>query len=123
MNYLDDYLFVAALKRFCDDQLRRFLEMCKHINFPVALEKTVWDTTLLIFLVLLLDTTNQTVCIPMEKVVKTLNLIDYFLLKKNRKATILQFQQLCGSLNFLCKCVVPGRAFLRQLANINNLKS
>ena len=28
---------------------------------------------------------------------------------------MLQFQRLCGSLNFLCKCILPGRTFLRRL--------
>ena len=38
--------------------------------------------------------------------------------------TVLQFQKLTGILNFLCKCIVPGRAFLRRLylSNIEHLK-
>ena len=40
-------------------------------------------------------------------------MIEQFLGKK--KATVLQFQKLCGSLNFLFRCLVPGRAFLRRL--------
>ena len=31
------------------------------------------------------------------------------------KATVLEFQKLCGVLNFLCRCIVPGRAFVRRL--------
>ena len=27
----------------------------------------------------------------------------------------MDFQRLCGVLNFLCRCIVPGRAFLRRL--------
>ena len=42
-------------------------------------------------------------------------MIDMFLNKRNRKATVLQFQKLCGNLNFLCRCIIPGRAFLRRL--------
>ena len=53
VNYLDDYLFAAALKRVCDEQIRIFLQICEDINFPVALEKTFWGTTVLIFLGLL----------------------------------------------------------------------
>ena len=56
LNYLDDFFFAALLKLCCDDQLDEFLKICSEINFPVALEKTVWGTTLLTFLGLLLDT-------------------------------------------------------------------
>ena len=42
INYLDDYLFAAALLRECNRQVQVFLEVCDQINFPVALEKTYW---------------------------------------------------------------------------------
>ena len=113
INYLDDYLFAAALKRECDRQVEIFLEVCKSIKFPVAMEKTFWGTTVLVFLGLLLDTERQLVCIPVDKIEKALRLIQEFL--NSRKATLLKFQKLTGSLNFLCKCIVPGRAFLRRL--------
>ena len=82
-------------------------------SFPVALEKTHWATDLLVFLGLLLDTKNQVICIPKEKLDKALELLDTLLNKS--KGTVLQFQRLCGVLNFLCRCIVPGRAFLRRL--------
>ena len=113
VNYLDDYLFAAALKRECDRQVRTFLRICEQIQFPVAMEKTYWGTTILVFLGLLLDTERQLVCIPVDKINKALEMINFFLGKK--KATVLQFQKLCGTLNFLCRCIVPGRAFLRRL--------
>ena len=39
VNYLDDYLFAAALKAACDWQITIFLEICGEIKFPVALER------------------------------------------------------------------------------------
>ena len=115
VNYLDDYLFAAALKLECDRQVQEFLAVCEDISFPVALEKTYWGMTLLVFLGLLLDSEKQMVCIPQEKIEKALEMIQEFLNKKNRKATVLQFQKLCGHLNFLCRCVLPDRVFLRRL--------
>ena len=121
VNYLDDYLFAAALRMECDRQMKVFLQVCKEIRFPVALEKTYWGTTMLTFLGLLLDTERQLVCIPMDKLIKATNWVDYFLDTRKKKATVLEFQKLCGILNFLCKCIVPGRAFLRRLY-INHAK-
>ena len=70
------------------------------IRFPVALEKTFWGDTMMVFLGLLIDTINQVVCIPQDKVAKALNWVEFFLNKNNKKATVLQFQKLCGTLNF-----------------------
>ena len=115
VNYLDDYFFVALLAVICDGQIDAFLSVCLEINFPVALEKTFWATTKLTFLGMLLDSENQVMCIPIEKVQKGLAMIDIILSKKSRKITIKELQKLCGFLNFLCKCVIPGRAFTRRL--------
>ena len=59
VNYLDDFFFAALYKALCDGQVRAFLEICERICFPVSLEKTYWDTQLLTFLGLLIDTINQ----------------------------------------------------------------
>ena len=67
------------------------------------------------FLGQLLDSERQLVCVPKEKVDRALELIDYFLNKDHRKVMVQQLQQLCGFLNFLCRCVVPGRAFTMRL--------
>ena len=79
------------------------------------MEKTFWGTKMLTFLGLLLDSRKQVICIPQDKLIKAINWVCYFLNKKNKKATVLEFQKLCGILNFLCRCIVPGRAFLRRL--------
>ena len=113
VNYLDDFLFVALLRAWCNQQVQTFLEVCKTIRFPVSLEKTFWGCTSLTFLGLLVDTINQIVAVPVEKIQKALELIDEILSKK--KMTLKQLQKICGFLNFLGRAVVPGRAFTRHL--------
>ena len=94
---------------------RFFLDLCSNINFPVALDKTTWGSTIIIFLGLLIDTERQVVCIPVEKAEKALRLIGRIQASKKHKATVLQIQQLAGFLNFLCRAIVPGRAFTARL--------
>ena len=89
VNYLDDYLFAAALKRICDEQIQMFLQVCKEIRFPVAMEKTFWGTNCLTFLGMLLDTKRQLICIPLDKLLKAINWVEYFLNKNKKKATVL----------------------------------
>ena len=67
-NYLDDFLFAALLAALCNNQVQVFLNLCQEIGFPVAPEKTVWATRVLVFLGILLDTVNQLVCIPVDKI-------------------------------------------------------
>ena len=114
VNYLDDYFFADVKKLWCDEQVKTFLKICNMIQFPVAIEKTYWGTTILTFLGLLLDTTQGLVGIPTEKIERALDMIEYFLNKNKKKATVKEIQKLAGYLNFLCRCVIPGRAFTRR---------
>ena len=111
VNYLDDFLFASLLKLWCNWQLQNFLDICGEIKFPVALDKTEWGTTLIVFLGLLIDTVQQVVCVSLDKVKKAKELIAHFLDSSNKSTTVHQTQKLCGFLNFLCKCMIPGRAF------------
>ena len=124
VNYLDDFFFARYLRMLCNGEVNIFLEICKTIQFPVSLEKTFWGTTRLTFLGLLLDTVNQMVCIPKEKIDKARQLISYIMNKKNKKVTVLHVQKMTGFLNFLCKCVIPGRAFTMRFYSIvpSNMK-
>ena len=115
VNYLDDYLFIQALRLLCNLQVKQFLEICRIINFPVSMEKTLWVTNCLTFLGFLIYTLNQVVCIPDDKVSRVVSHISEIINKDSKKVTLKQLQKLCGFLNFLCRCVVPGHAFTRRL--------
>ena len=113
VNYLDDFLFIAMLKCLCDGQVQMFIDLCKQIGLPVAMEKTEWSSEIITFLGLLLNLRNHTISLPVEKIEKARAMIDLFL--KHKKVTIHTVQQLCGYLNFLCKAIVPGRSFTTRL--------
>ena len=115
INYLDDYFFAALLKMMCNGQVDEFLKVCSAVNFPVALDKTFRATTQLVFLGLLINTVSQTVHVPIEKIKKALDLLHRALNKKPSKMRLIELQQLCGTLNFICLAVLPGRAFIRRL--------
>ena len=113
VNYLDDFLFVALIKYCCDQQIQVFLDTCDEIGLPVSLEKTEWGCTLQQFLGMLIDTINQVVGVPVDKIKRAKDLIAQIL--NGKKTTVYLMQKICGFLNFLCRCIVPGRAFTRGL--------
>ena len=115
INYLDDYLFVAMLRSSCNHQVQVFLNVCKEIQLPVSHKKTYWASSTITFLGFLIDGVNWVVLIPVNKIQKANALIQEFLNPSKKKATVRKIQQLCGFLNFLCRCVVPGRAFTKRL--------
>ena len=115
VNYLDDFLFVALLTAMCNAQTELFMAICKRINFPISVEKTFWADTRMTFLGFLIDTVEQLVMVPTDKVDRRTLIIERALNKKNNKITLKQLQQICGFLNFLGRCIVPGRAFTRRL--------
>ena len=66
-NYLDDFLLIALTKFFCDWLINEFLHLCKLLGVPVALEKTEWGMSIIIFLGILLDGRFQKLGILEEK--------------------------------------------------------
>ena len=57
-----------------------------------------------------------------RKVTKAIDLIHVFLYKPSEKITVHMIQKLCGFLNYLCRCIVPGRAFTRRLYAFTSVK-
>ena len=112
-NYLDDFLFAAITKMICDWMIEKFIKMCQEFNIPVAMEKTEWWSTLIIFLGILLNDRTLTLSIPLEKRDKALKLLNDLMGK--RKITVKQLQVLTGFLNFLTKDIFPGRVFPRRI--------
>ena len=108
-NYLDDFVFLALSKLLCDGMITQFLELSEEINLPVAIEKTEWSSTLLVFLGILMDGRNLVFSLPREKQEKTLHLLNEIMDKK--RATVKQLQVLTGYLNFLTKATFVGRTF------------
>ena len=66
-----------------------------------------------VYLGLEIDTVRGQVRVPQVKVQALTRQVQ--LLLGRPKASLVQIQSLVGSLNFVCKAVAPGRAFLRRL--------
>ncbi|XP_028517092.1 uncharacterized protein LOC110246429 [Exaiptasia diaphana] len=116
VHLLDDFFICESSKVRCGFSLKGFLALCDYVGIPMAPEKTVGPSTVLSFAGIELDTVASEARLPLDKVHDCSNLIFEFLHKK--KTTLHDLQSLIGKLNFACKVVVPGRAFLRRLIDL-----
>ena len=112
-NYLDDFIFISLDEGECNLMVRSFLLLSKQINCPVALDKTEYATTKMIFLGVLLNGDKHILAIPEDKKIKALNLLSF--MSERNKATIKEIQCLTGTLNFLSRAIIPGRAYTRLM--------
>lgn len=118
-HYLDDYLFAGkANSTDCHDLLQSFQNMCHEGGVPYALEKTEGPGTSLKFLGLELDTELQLVRVPQDKVVALCGMLQKA--KAADSLTVKEIKSLLGSLNFVCRAVRPGRAFMRRLIDLTS---
>ena len=112
-NYLDDFLFIARDEQEVNQLVRDFLAICEQIGCPVALDKTEWGTTSIVFLGVLLNGRRHCLALPDDKILKAIRLLK--LTCDAKKMTVKMIQRLAGTLNFLCKAIIPGRTFTRSM--------
>ena len=115
-HYLDDFLFGGeAGTTDCQEIMTSFFKTCGKMGMPVADEKTEGPQKIIIFLGFELDSILMEVRIPKDKIMKLQSLIEEILHKSS--ITLEVMQSLLGSLNFMCRAIVPGRPFCRRLIN------
>ena len=112
-HYLDDFVFVGFSAFHCAKLLDNFQQVCAELGVPLADEKTMGPAQVLTFLGLEIDSVKGQIRVPHEKINAMLKQIREVLSK--RKISLVGVQSIVGSLNFLCKAIPPGRAFLRRI--------
>lgn len=116
-HYLDDFLFVGPSASDCNKLLRVFTRACGSLGVPLAQEKTEGPVQSITYLGLEIDALHAQVKVPADKVRAMIAKITAVL--SHRKITLVALQSLVGSLNFLCRAISPGRAFLRRLISLS----
>ena len=120
LHYLDDFLFGGKSETTqCQETMHTFEQVCTSLGIPIANKKTKGPSTVITFLGVEFDTINMELRLPSEQLQKLQLQLDHILHKD--KITLLQLQSLLGSLNFACRVVRPGRAFLRRLYDVSTL--
>ena len=98
----------------CQYILNTFKGLAMKLALPLAEETTEGPATVLTFLGIEIDTVQQTSRLPLEKP-EALKARIGSLLEKS-KMTLRELQRIVGHLNFACRVVAPGRAFIRRIS-------
>ena len=121
-HYCDDFVFSGpAGSPKCQLALDHFRTLCKFLGIPIAEEKTVAPCTRITFLGLGIDTVTQQVKIPKKKLAECKRRLKN--IARKSRVTLKQLQSLLGYLNFLCRAIAGGRAFLQRLVALTRGKS
>ncbi len=117
-HILDDFIFVGPPQSpVTSNNLQSFLDLCFECNIPIKESKTVLPSTCIIAHGIEVDSVKMEARLPQDKLTKARDLL--ILYSTKRKITLKQLQSLIGLLNFACKAVAPGRAFLRRLVDLS----
>lgn len=114
LHYLDDYFFCsAAQSSSCSDMLELAIPLCDYLGFPVAPDKVAGPCTCLTFLGIEIDSVEQVLRLPGQKLARLQSLVQEWSRKKS--ASKHDLQVLLGHLNHAAAVVRPGRSFLREI--------
>ena len=81
-NYLDDFQFAALSLYICNEMMAQFLSLCDDIGCPISSKKMAWASPVMVFLGTLLDGQQKLIAIPIEKIIKAINLLQWAINKK-----------------------------------------
>ena len=118
LHYLDDFLLVGpAGQDHCQNYVRAMLALCGNLCVPVAMDKLEGPASTLTFLGITLDTVNQELRLPADKLREISQAVTDWL--GCRTATERELLSLIGKLAFAARVVPAGRLFCRRLIQLS----
>ena len=114
-NYIDDLIYIA-LPGHIDEAYSALTSLLTELGLDISISKLVPPTTVAICLGIKIDTVNQTLRIPDEKLQEIRQMVHNY--SKKTQVTKKQLQSLLGSLLYITKCVRPARYFLNCMLHL-----
>ena len=118
IHYIDDFLTMGApLSKECDKNMKIMTTTCEWAGLPVEPSKSVGPATSLTFLGIEMDSIDNALRLPSEKLAEIREQLSRWRgFKACKKRDLLS---LIGSLSYASKVVRPGRAFPRRLIDLS----
>ncbi|VDI56854.1 Hypothetical predicted protein [Mytilus galloprovincialis] len=105
LHLLDDFLVIVPEQDNAQQTMNTFLDIFKSLGVPLSFKKTEGPCHKLEYLGIFLDTINMEAYLPLEKVLRIQEIIEYF--SKRNSCTKRELLSLLGHLNFACRVIVP----------------
>ena len=116
-HILDDFMFVGPANSLsCQKHLDAFMDLAHELSIPIKHDKTCMPSTTCIVHGIELNTIKWQARLPQDKISKITEAL--ITMSKSRRTTLHDMQSLIGMLNFACRVISPGRAFLRRLIDL-----
>ena len=120
--YLDDFFIEGSSYNECNTAMHVLLSLLRELGFAINYSKVCSPTRKLVFLGIVLNTTNMTLSLPAKKLADLHSSL--IKLKSKSKVTKRELQSVAGKLNWASQCVYGGRFHLRRIIDrINTLKA
>lgn len=121
-HILDDFLIMeppaptGLPSQACQSSLSSMLLTFNTLGVPIAEHKTEGPSLIIEFLGIILDSQRMEARLPSDKLSRLSVDLDSWHTKKS--ATLQELQSLIGTLNFACRVIPPGRAFLQRIITL-----
>ena len=117
LHLLDDFLTIDRPFSLPERTMAILTMVFKKLGLPLSTKKTVGPAHVLEYLGIILDSLRMEARLPMEKVTRMTELIESFLHRKS--CTKRELLSLLGHLNYACRVIYPGRAFVSYLIRLS----
>ena len=115
LNYMDDLVYIG-LPSEIEASYQCLLDLLQQLGLEISQKKLVAPCTATICLGILVDSVNQTISIPDEKLKEIVEICQVW--RSKTTCTKTQLQSLLGSLLYITKCVRPARFFLNRMLQV-----
>ena len=114
--YLDDFLIVEKDLERCLMAQRCLLALLRELGFSIAWEKVEGPSQTITFLGVVIDSVNDLLLLPQQKLCEFEELVKELLGKK--RISLKKLQSLAGKLNWASSVVRGGRTYLRRILDM-----
>lgn len=116
-HFMDDYITWHGTSEGCSRNLEIMLKTCKSLGFEIQPEKTIYPSTCVEVLGIVIDTSASQLRISSERLSRTLQELNEWSGKKT--CTKRKLLSLIGKLVFISSVVRCGRTFTRRLIELS----
>ena len=108
-------------REHCQQDMQRVLDLCEFLGVPLAPEKIIGPSQVLVYLGIEIDIVNGVARLPADKLAEAKQALQRWNIRK--KATKRELLAIIGFLGFAAKVVKPGRIFIRRLIDLSTTVS